>query len=193
MSRLTLLLIILFLTSCKENKSYQKGNDVKYTLYSEMIQKLSLLPPPDIEIIEDENKYRNYKDSISNVPVNIYILDSTIIPNLSQDVLPNKFKEFSYLISQLNQQSGDQLDIKKITSKKNQNISLVENPKEILDYENISYFVRFSEIVLDSKKSMGVFYVSVHLSDKAGEYKLILVRKINDKWKVVHEITLEIS
>lgn len=188
----TLVFLVLFF-GCK---TYAQEDLDKYKLYSKVLEKLPLMPPPSIKIVTNESLLKRYIDSLGREKVHVYVLDKTVRPSdFDVDRLaPEDRETYEKLAVQLNSSKSKKIEVARISHKANVTITSVSVPPK-LDYDPLvtNWNVVFSDVILDKSKNVGMLYVIRALSELSGDSRVYLLEYTDNKWSIYKTIVLDIS
>jgi hypothetical protein len=187
------LVFLVLLFGCK---TYAQEDVDKYKVYSKVLEKLPLMPPPSIKIVTNDSLLKRYIDSLGREKVHIYVLDKTVRPSdFDVDRLaPEDREKYEKLVVQLNNSEVKKIDAAKFSHKSNETVISVSIAPD-LEYDPLvtNWYLAVSDIILDKSKGIGILYVMQALSELSGDSRVYLLEYIENKWKIYMTIVLDIS
>lgn len=198
--RVIMIVMALFLTACVDNRSY-KQEELK--VFNDVMEEILKKRPPS-NLLSDEgpppppgNDLKDYFESLSH---NLIISDTlkSLKRILEQDhwlieetindsiILTYKTLEVIENERELKDRIIDVRQIKNIWIYRQfgDTVDKDERPKANINLE-------LSRVAFDSEKKIGMFYCSVLDEGHSGYVTLILVKKTNDKWVMIHGTNYE--
>lgn len=181
-----LLACVTFFNSCEK-----QSDDDKVSIYTTLIDKLPHLPPLPISIIDEPEKLKRYKDSISKIRLSIGVLGRA---NVSSDLSRLEIKAgsgFKSLLENFNKLENVKLDINSINKASFNNLIFFSSFDLNIYQENpqIQYFLSFSDILFNKEKDKAILELSYSSSKLSGKRILYLLVKKDNKW-IIHETKL---
>ncbi len=175
-------------TSCESDKSKSE----QYEVYSVVISEITNAPPPPLSWEKNGEKWNKYKDSISNVPISLGIINESTPLNRKIHLKESYQND---LVSKLNN-SDSIINININELKLNERFSLTSiNKKEISSFEDskMDVMVFLSNVIFDKELNKAVVVRGISTSGKSGDTVLLILKKVNGKWVIASTKTLSIS
>ena len=84
------------------------------------------------------------------------------------------------------------MDVSKLPD--NQKIQWIDNLyRGMFEDLNIDFYIAFSDVIFNTDKDKAIVYMSKNRHPMSGSISLILLEKVNKKWRVHKSILLSIS
>ncbi len=195
-SFVVLLFIIL---SCNKETSVDRDT---HAIMSLLLGNLSPAPPPAPPAPgtykKDTIAFNRYVDSVSKLEVHIGILKYCapidVVARPTKEKLPKEYRLLADKLESLDAclDISKQLDVSKLPD--NQKIQWIDNLyRGMFEDLNIDFYIAFSDVIFNTDKDKAIVYMSKNRHPMSGSISLILLEKINKKWKVHKSILLSIS
>lgn len=186
---LIIIATVFLLPSC--DRAYIDLEKQEAAIYSLLIDRMATPFPPPPPPPKDGSRPNPINfDSISKVKLEVVV--DTMMFHISETVdLQEKFPEFQRLVDSISTLAAKPLRSKYINSKEGHTLIFGNSLED--SETRYSQLAGFSRIAFNEKKSMAALYAGYSTHPLASYLNLYLLKKINGKWEIVFEKTLEVS
>lgn len=190
MNKLALIFIASLCVINCENRSFNVERE-EAAIYSVLIDEMATPLPPPPPPSKDGSKIEPIDtDSISKIKVEI-VVDTVMFQSFKIVDINKGLPEYQRLVANIPSLEARNLKKKYISSSEGHTLIFGDSIED--SKAQYSQIIKISRIAFNEKKNMAAVYAGFSTHPLASSLNLFLLKKINGKWQIILEKTVEVS